>query len=116
MKLEISELKSGIKQAKLIGRLDMKGTNEIDNEFAAKVGTTKGSVIVDMTEVEFLSSIGMRLLISAARAIAKRGGKMVILKPQPLVREVIETAGFDAIIPLYDDFDEACEALKASAS
>lgn len=113
MKLDISELEGGIKQAKLIGRLDLKGTNEIDNEFAFKIGTSTDSVIVEMSEVEFIASIGMRLLVSAARAISRRGGKLIILQPQPLVREALETAGFSEIIPMFDDYDQALAALKS---
>lgn len=115
MKLDIIDLDNGIRQAKLIGRMDMKGTLEIDNEFALKIGSSSQPVVVDMSEVEFLVSLGMRTLISAARGVNNRGNKMVLLQPQPLVREALETAGFSQLIPMFDDLDEAIIALTAPA-
>lgn len=113
MQFEISDLEGGIKQVKLIGRLDLTGTNEIDNRFTFAVSSGKTPVLVDMTDVEFLASIGMRLLLSNARALTRRGGKLVLLNPAPQVRETLVLAGFEQLIPMYDDFNEACEALKA---
>ena len=113
MKLEINNLDNGIRQVKMIGRMDMKGTLEIDHDFSMKIGSSSQPVLVDMSEVDFLVSLGMRTLISAARGINNRGNKMVILKPQPLVREALEIAGFAQLIPMFDDLDEAIIALTA---
>ncbi|XGV98304.1 MAG: STAS domain-containing protein [Leptolyngbya sp. BL-A-14] len=113
MQFEISDLEGGIKQVKLVGRLDLTGTNEIDNQFTFAISSGKTPVLVDMTDVEFLASIGMRLLLSNARALTRRGSKLVLFNPTPLVRETLTTAGFEQLIPMYDDFNEACEALKA---
>ncbi|MDX2228041.1 MAG: STAS domain-containing protein [Leptolyngbyaceae cyanobacterium bins.349] len=113
MQFEMSNLDGGIKQVKLVGRLDMKGTNEIDNQFTFQVSSGKTPILVDMTEVEFLASIGMRLLLSNARALTNRKSKLVLFNPTPLVKETLVNAGFADLIPMYDDFNEACEALKA---
>jgi anti-sigma B factor antagonist len=116
MEMQITNLENGIKQIKLIGRMDLKGTNEIDNSFTFATSSSKTPVLVDMSEVEFLASIGMRTLLSNARVVERRGGKMVLFKPQPLVREALTTAGFDRLIPMIDDFDLACSELKAVIS
>ncbi len=113
MQFEVIQLDNGIKWVKLIGRLDLKGTNEIDNPFTfATSSSNKSAILVDLSAVDFLASIGMRMLISNARAVTKRHGLMVLLKPVPLVKDVLITAGFDTLIPMYDDFDIACAALK----
>lgn len=111
MRLEITDLENQIRQAKLIGRMDMKGTQEIDTEFGLKLGSSLLPVLVDLSEVDFLASIGMRTLISTARGVHNRGHKLVLLNPQPLVRESLVAAGFDQLIPMYDDFEAACAAL-----
>lgn len=116
MDMQITDLEGGIKQIKLVGRLDINGTNAIDNPFTFATSTSSTPVLVDMSEVEFLASIGMRMLLSNAKAVSRRGGKMVLLQPTPLVREALVTAGFDALIPMYDDFDEACSVLRAVIS
>jgi anti-anti-sigma factor len=116
MKMEITVLDNGIKLVKLEGRLDLKGTNEIDDQFAFAISPGKGPTVVDMSKVDFLASIGMRMLLSAAKALARRGGKMVLLQPIPLVKDALITAGFDVLIPIYDHVEEAYAAAKENIS
>ena len=111
MKLEVIKLDNGIKQINLSGRLDIQGTGEIENSFTAHAASEKALVLVDMSKVEFMASIGIRILLSNARSLEGRGGKMVLYKPTPMVRSVFKTTGIDEIVPIYDDFDAACAAL-----
>ena len=111
MQLEIETLPSGIRQIKLTGRLDMLGANAIDNKFAFAVTTETGPVLVDLSAVEFIASIGIRLLVMNAKVQKSRGGRLVLYGPQPLVKEALLTAGIDLLIPTYDDFDAACAGL-----
>lgn len=97
----------------LSGRLDVLGAQEIDLKFTALTATKKAYVVVDMVEVSFLASLGMRTLIFSAKALAARGGLMVILNPQPSVMDVLETSGVSTLIPVYFDADEAIAALAA---
>jgi anti-anti-sigma factor len=113
MNLEVNQLDDSIKQLKLSGRLDVKGTNEIENSFSAHVTSGAIFILIDMSEVEFLASTGMRLLLLNAKVLAKRNGKMVLLKPQPLIKEALIMVGFDELIPIYDDFEEALAVFKA---
>lgn len=112
MQLESELLGEHILKISLIGRLDIQGTQEIDMKFTAMTATKKAGILVDLKQVEFLASIGMRTLISCAKAVANRGGKMVLYRPQPLVREVLSTSGLDSLIPIYDDLAEAKQALS----
>lgn len=116
MKFEVERLNNGIKKVTLMGRMDLKGTNEIEMPFNAQISTAKVPVLVDMSEVEFLASIGIRLLLSSARALSKRGGKMAILNPQPMVEDVLQTAGIDQLLEIHHDYDEACQALSSMVS
>ena len=58
MHLETSLLEGGVKQIKLVGRLDVKKTGEIDDTFLIQAATKKADVLVDMAEVNFIASIG----------------------------------------------------------
>lgn len=113
MDISVSHMDDGIKRIELSGRLDMKNSLEIDVRFTALTATGSGPVLVDMSRVEFIASIGMRLLLSNAKALANRGGRMVLCQTQPLVREALETAGLDTLIPLYPDEASARTALLA---
>lgn len=107
MAFDVSILDDGVKLVKLTGRLDMQAVNAIGDQFAFAVGNSKDAVIVDLSEVAFLSSIGMRMLISAARSLNNRGHKMVLLSPVSEVKDALVTVGFDELIPICDDMDAA---------
>jgi anti-anti-sigma factor len=112
MQLESETLANGITQIKLTGRLDIAGSREIEMKFTALTATKKAAVVVNLSGVDFIASIGIRTLLSGARGQAGRGGKMVLLKPQPAVRGVLETAGIHSLIPTFDDDAAAEEAVK----
>jgi anti-anti-sigma factor len=113
MVFEIIDLEGNVKLAKITGRLDLQGTNEIDDRFAFATATSKQPVIVDLSKVDFLASIGMRMLVSNARAMKMRGSQMFLLNPTPLVREALVTAGIDQLIPIHEDFATLYESLKS---
>lgn len=91
--------------------MDVQGTNEVHQEFTLKLASSREPVLIDLSEVDFLASMGLRTLVSTAKAVHQRGAKTAILKPTALVREVLVTAGIDAIIPIHDDFESGCQAL-----
>jgi anti-anti-sigma factor len=64
-------------------------------------------VVVDLSEVDFLASIGIRLLTLTAKSIASRGGRMVLLNPTADVQHVLEVTGIPAIIPVYSYLESA---------
>ena len=113
MELQYKELDNNIRFIKLIGRLDIIGTGEIETKFAGYSAGEKVRVIVDLSEVDFLSSIGIRLLMLTAKSITSRGGKIVILSPIPDVQNVLEIAGIPSIIPIYSHLESAETVLMA---
>lgn len=114
MELVISPLNDSAQLVKLTGRLDAKGITEIDQDLTVNLVAAGKSAIIDLSDVTFLASIGMRLLISAARGVSAKNKQLVLLSPQPLVREALVTAGFDALIPIHDDLESASLALSAA--
>jgi anti-anti-sigma factor len=113
MNLLVDAVNPQIQCVRLTGRLDMPGSSEIDLRFTALTTTDDKHVIVDLAGVDFMASIGMRLLISCAKAKAQRGGQMLLVNPQPMVREALEMAGIDSLIPIHADEAAALAALQA---
>src|SRR5215510_1872385 len=114
MELQYTELESGIRLIKLIGTLDILGVGEIETKFSGYCAGEHPRVVVDLSNVEFLASIGIRLLNLNAKSIASRGGRMVLLKPIPEVRSVLEVTGIPSMIPMYDGLESAETVLLAS--
>lgn len=114
MEIQYSELDNGISLIKLIGRLDIIGTGKIETKFTGYCAGEKVRVIADLSKVDFLASIGIRLLMLTAKSVASRGGKMVILNPISEVQEVLEITGIPAIIPIYANLESAETILTSS--
>jgi anti-anti-sigma regulatory factor len=68
--------------------------------------------LIDLLGVEFIASLGLRLLFSSAKGLKRHEAKMVLLNPQPSVENVLKVSGFDEIIPIVHAYNEAIEILK----
>jgi len=114
MDLEVQQLEGGIERVKLAGRLDSAGVQEIDHRLSA-LTAARSFILVDLSQVPFLASVGIRTLLTNARVLRQRGGKMALLNPQSLVEEVLKVTGIESIIPVFHDLEAASAALKAPA-
>lgn len=111
MQLEYSELEDGIHLIKLTGVLDMNGTYAIEVEFVRHCAGEHVRVLVDLSRVSYISSIGIPMLVNSAKSVARHGGKLVLLSPQETVEHILELAGVPLIIPIYTDLAAAKAAL-----
>lgn len=103
MKLESSQMSDRLVMVSLEGRLDIDGARAVEDRFAFLTTTKDADVVVNLTSVSFLASIGIRMLMTAARGQHGRGGKLVLAAAQPAVAKVLITAGIDQLIPMFDD-------------
>jgi anti-anti-sigma factor len=114
MELETEILDDGITMIRLRGRMDMRGAQEIDLKFTALTTTKQGGYIVDMSQVDFLASIGIRTLLVSAKGAKARGGRLVLFKPTDLVANVIDMSGIIDILPVFHELDAARSAVAVS--
>ena len=114
MSITIEDLPQGVTKVALVGRLDIKGAEAVDLQMNVVAGSRQ-AVLVDLENVTFLASMGMRTLLTAARTLKRRGGRMCLFRPTELVRQVLTTSGIDKMIPVDDEFDHAVSALLAAA-
>lgn len=115
MDFETTTLDNGIILTRLIGRLDMQGTMAIENKFTFAVASQENRIVVDLGALEFIASIGVRMLVKNAKSQAARGGKLVLANAQPQVAEILQGAGIAQLIDIYDDVDAAVAAFTAPA-
>jgi anti-anti-sigma factor len=97
----------------LLGRLDAAGTEKVEVLFMARIRAAAGDVLVDLTQVGFVGSLGIRLLISAARLAERARRKVVLFGAQPPVAEVFRTVALDDLIPVAADEAAALAQLAA---
>jgi anti-sigma B factor antagonist len=111
MEIAVTQLAAGITKIILHGRLDT--TQAVITELPFnKVVTDKRWVVVDLSEVTFLSSYAIRIFLVGAKIVDSKGGRLVILCPEGNVAKVLKTAGTDALIPVFPTEAAAVAALK----
>jgi len=106
MKIDVVDEQNGITKLVLTGSMDIKGALEVDPQFS-EISNTKNKVIVDLKDVDFLASLGMRTLVSSAKLLMEKGGKLVLVNPQAGVEKAIRSAMIDTIIPIASDLNAA---------
>jgi anti-sigma B factor antagonist len=102
--LEIS--KESLKRVDIIrvnGRIDSNSAPEFDNELKATIENGRFNIALNLANVNYMSSAGLRALISALRESKKRSGNVVLAAPSDRVKEVLELAGLTSIFNIYDD-------------
>jgi anti-anti-sigma factor len=102
MRLEQTSLTGEILLVKLKGPLDIVGAGEIEMPFSVICGK-HDKVIVDLASVTFLASIGIRVLVKAARAINGRKGRFAVFSPTEDARKVLRSTGVDTMFPVVAD-------------
>ncbi len=115
MNLRVTSLDDGITLVALSGRMDVTGTQEIEMKLTTSTAVRKAAIIVDLSGMEFLASIGIRALLSNAKAQGMRGGKMVLCNPRLPVQQVLEATGIDTLIPMFRTVEAAQEYLAPLA-
>jgi anti-anti-sigma factor len=97
----------------LKGRVDLAGANVIAAPLA-RLSEQKQGLIIDLSEVAYLASVGIRQLVVTARTLTRRGGRLVLLRPTKIVEEVLTLSMTDSLIPIAHNDREAQGILAAA--
>ena len=100
------------------GRIDF--TNAEDFKSALWQALTQnqgehGPVVIDFSRVDYISSVGLRVLMLAAKEMNGGRRKITIAAPSPVVREIIEISRFHLILTVFASVREALERLSPQA-
>jgi anti-anti-sigma factor len=116
MKMTILQRDDDITHVVLAGRVDTTGADEIRESFFRATAGRGWPAIVDLSEVEFMASCGIGLLIANGKRLTKAGHKMVLLNPKGLVKSVLKSSKVDKVTPIADDLDEAIGIVRGAKS
>ena len=102
----------GIRILKLEGRMDLDGADVIRKQLSAATTGHGLRVILDLAEVNFMSSIGIGMIVRLAQSVQKRGGNLVLLDPQSVVWLVLERTHIPEIISVHLRLEDALVAVR----
>ncbi|MBP3983605.1 STAS domain-containing protein [Pseudoxanthomonas helianthi] len=109
MSLDIRILPSAdqTRRVALAGRLDTHTYQALDEKLAPLLAGGVKSLVLDLAELDYISSAGIRSIFKARKALAARGGKVLVVNPQAQIQKV-----FDVVkaVPLNEIFASVAEA------
>ena len=94
------------------GRIDNSSASACEREVAALLESGKTSLVLDLSQVSYLSSAGLRVLLIAAKGCKAKGGSAMVAGPQGPVLEVLKMSGFDRLLGVASDRESAFAALQ----
>ncbi len=97
------------------GELDLSTAPELEPPLEDAIAAGDASVLIDLTECEFIDSTGIALIVRAWQRLDRNGdggGRVVICGASDQVRRVLEITGLELSIPLHGTRDEALAALR----
>ena len=109
MDINVARHAHNIAHISLVGKLDPYATQQMGDRFRAETAGQDGSVIVDLSAVTFVTSLGIGLIIDCADAVQKRGHRMVLIPPGGHADEVFRKTGVYRIVPTAGSVDEAID-------
>ncbi len=99
------------------GELDLSTAPELEGPLEEAVSARDASVLVDLTDCEFIDSTGIALIVRAWQQLDRAAdgegeGRVVICSYNDQVRRVLEITGLELSIPIHGTRDEALAALR----
>lgn len=91
----------------LAGRLDTSSYAELDHQLGPLLAANLPSLVLDLADLDYISSAGIRSIFRARKALSAHGGKVVVVNPQPQIQKV-----FDLVkaVPMNEIFSSVAEA------
>mgnify|MGYP003576540656 CR=1 FL=1 len=109
--MEITERRTGdIVTLSLSGKLDTTTAKAFEQKILAHIESGDRRFIIDLAQLDYISSSGLRVLVSAAKRLGN-DGKIVLCSLKDPVREVFNIVGFLSVFPAYGSHDEAIRGL-----
>lgn len=113
VKLKTIEKAESYTTLALVGSLDMAGSWDVERELIDYISVEMSHVLIDMAAVDFLGSMGIRVLVRSASALKREKKKLVLFAAQPQVEKTLKVTGFTAAVPVVGTLEDAKMAIAA---
>ena len=97
------------------GRVDFESALDFEQQINSMIQQDCDCFIIELSEVELLSSAGLRVLLSTAKRVSHRDASLGLAAPSQVVRQVFEISHFNLLFKIFPSVAEAIAALKGSS-
>jgi anti-sigma B factor antagonist len=91
----------------IVGNLDALTAPQLTEYIGGRIGEGSVKLIVDLAQLDYTSSAGLRVLLSAVKESRSRNGDLRLAAVQPNVKKVLEMSGFTTILKIFNDVPTA---------
>jgi anti-sigma B factor antagonist len=111
--MQISEQKiNDVLAIGLKGRLDAATSKSVEDFLLKQIDAGDRLFVLDLRELEYISSVGLRVFMMAAKRLKVVQGKIVVSSLSAPIKEVFEISGFTSLFLMFDDRDAAVKGIK----
>jgi len=89
------------------GRMDAENAPEFEAKCTACIAEGATSLVVDLGELAYVSSMGLRSFLSVAKTLQGKGGALRICRLNGLVKQVFQITGLIQSFPIYESVESA---------
>jgi anti-sigma B factor antagonist len=89
------------------GPVDSVTAPELEAALVRLAQAGKHNLVLDFSQVEFLSSAGLRVLVATLKAARQSGGELCLACPSPRIAKALRLAGVDTLLTVYDSREAA---------
>ena len=107
IELEVLAHDNEISHLKLRGRLDAVTIRQVDARFHGETAARRRPAIIDISELDFITSLGIGMLFGCAKSLRRHGATMVIIGSSGFVDNALRTVGVNEVIPFADSMEDA---------
>ena len=111
MDMDVRTLGERLVKVTFTGRLDTLGVNRVETRFLGSIVPGGHNVIVDVSQVDFVASMGIRMLVSAARALRVKQATLAVYGAQDRVGEIFEIVSLRQIMSICSTEADAVAAV-----
>lgn len=108
----ILDKKNDIMEINISGRLDAVTAVEADKTFSVVIDEGESNLLINLAELDYISSAGLRVLLVVAKRIQQNRGKVVLCDLNANVKEIFEISGFSSIFNIFDSKEEAVKSFE----
>ena len=89
------------------GRVDSATAGDLEAALTALIGEGNNNLVLDLSGVDFLSSSGLRVLVTTLKSVRKSGGDVRLAQPSQRATDAVNLAGLDVLFKVFPDRESA---------
>lgn len=104
--------RDGVQVVALGGRIDAATAPALESLLNGMLDDGRHRIVCDFAANEYVSSVGLRVFLSALKRTTKAGGRLALCSLRPGIREIFDMTGFSGLFPIFDGEEAALASFR----